>query len=433
MFSTSKLQELLAPHTVVFYSADWQPLGNKRSLATALTAITKIDQDILDGSKPVESGSIAQRMSWAAERKTTRTEDRAYSLMGLFGVNMPMLYGEGEKAFQRLQQEIMKLSDDQTIFCWSDPRYSGNTRHGLLADSPDAFRHASKFRAYSAFDDLHPFDMSNRGLSIRLPVSPTEDKDIFTGALHCPVPTTNDGFLCIYLLKLSSGEQQFARIRCDQLVSISRRGDWRNIYVRPSFPQQDDDASVLPTHYFLLRKFGSTTPGIKYDLQNAAGYKVDATDLSIPNEINLNNPQQMTKLHKAFQMVKAKGSLTVSFRFRREDGEMVVVLLGALTDVEPGFDVHECDPSDLRSFQELEGNFNPEPMGDTLGVQYHTVTVRAETMIKHGIKVYLMDVFIKGEPKIEEEDLAQRLDGVKVDTSNRLSKMKKMFNNIVSD
>ncbi|KIK93862.1 hypothetical protein PAXRUDRAFT_33823 [Paxillus rubicundulus Ve08.2h10] len=60
--------------------------------------------------------SIAQKMFWAAKRETTKVEDRAYSLLGLFGKSMPAIYGEGEKAFEKLQLEIMKASDDQSLF-----------------------------------------------------------------------------------------------------------------------------------------------------------------------------------------------------------------------------------------------------------------------------------------------------------------------------
>lgn len=83
--------------------------------------ITRIDKCSLQG-EDLEKASIAQRMSWAAKRKTTRIEDMAYSLLGIFGVNMPMLYGEGEKAFLRLQGEIMKISDDQSLFSWGVSR-----------------------------------------------------------------------------------------------------------------------------------------------------------------------------------------------------------------------------------------------------------------------------------------------------------------------
>jgi hypothetical protein len=61
------------------------------------------------------SASVARRMSWAAKRQTTRTEDVAYCLMGIFDVNMPLLYGEGEKAFIRLQEEIIKENDDHSL------------------------------------------------------------------------------------------------------------------------------------------------------------------------------------------------------------------------------------------------------------------------------------------------------------------------------
>ncbi|KAF5371284.1 hypothetical protein D9758_004169 [Tetrapyrgos nigripes] len=79
-------------------------------------------------------------MSWAAFRETTRPEDQAYCLMGLFGVNMPPLYGEGfVKAFMRLQQEIIKVSDDRSIFAWIAPIGEQGPR-GLFAKSPFEFR-----------------------------------------------------------------------------------------------------------------------------------------------------------------------------------------------------------------------------------------------------------------------------------------------------
>lgn len=78
---------------------------------------------------------MAQRMYWAAGRRTSRVEDRAYSLMGLLGVSIPMLYGEGEKAFERLQLEIIKTSDDQSIFAWTRDQH--RSLSGLLAKSPE--------------------------------------------------------------------------------------------------------------------------------------------------------------------------------------------------------------------------------------------------------------------------------------------------------
>lgn len=129
------LQELLAPAEVFFLDNEWNDIGTKKSLQEAVTDRTGIPADILSGMADIDTASIAQRMSWAARRKTTRLEDSAYCLMGIFGVNMPLIYGEGERAFTRLQEEIMKVSEDQTIFAWR----SSDVRTGLLATSPSAF------------------------------------------------------------------------------------------------------------------------------------------------------------------------------------------------------------------------------------------------------------------------------------------------------
>ncbi len=110
------LQELLAPRHVNFYTKDWTLIGTKDDLCAELSAITQIHGDILIGKSPVTTASVAQRMSWASRRQTSCVEDMAYCLMGVFSVNMTMLYGEGERAFVRLQEEICKESNDNSIF-----------------------------------------------------------------------------------------------------------------------------------------------------------------------------------------------------------------------------------------------------------------------------------------------------------------------------
>ncbi|KAF9017160.1 heterokaryon incompatibility protein-domain-containing protein [Rhodocollybia butyracea] len=114
------LQELIAPKTVIFFAKDWEKIGTKASLQEILTEITGIPSDILLSRADLSEMSIAARMSWAAGRQMTRIEDRAYLLMGVFGVFMPMIYGKGEHAFIRLQEEILKVSDDHTIFTWKE-------------------------------------------------------------------------------------------------------------------------------------------------------------------------------------------------------------------------------------------------------------------------------------------------------------------------
>ncbi|KAI0672185.1 hypothetical protein C8Q78DRAFT_732543 [Trametes maxima] len=113
------LQELIAPQAVVFLSKDWRYIGTKITLLNALSDITYIPTDILSHRKPLTQYSVAQRFSWASERDTTKEEDAAYCMMGLFGVYMPILYGEGGNAFVRLQEHILMTPPyDQTIFAW---------------------------------------------------------------------------------------------------------------------------------------------------------------------------------------------------------------------------------------------------------------------------------------------------------------------------
>jgi hypothetical protein len=110
------LQELLAPSRVAFYDKDWKIVGTKTSLVTQTRQASGIPEPFLTGQRHPREASVAMRMSWICRRTTTRPEDIAYCILGLFKVNMPLLYGEGEKAFMRLQQEITKASDDESIF-----------------------------------------------------------------------------------------------------------------------------------------------------------------------------------------------------------------------------------------------------------------------------------------------------------------------------
>ncbi|KAI0713848.1 hypothetical protein C8Q76DRAFT_471327 [Earliella scabrosa] len=150
------LQELIAPPVVLFFSDDWKPLGSKVDLAPRLRQITRIPEAVLCLEKRRVDFSIAQRMSWAASRSTTRQEDEAYSLLGIFDVNMPTLYGEGRKAFRRLQEEIMKKYPDTTLFAWGEPCAIGSLassgsgrpqdRTGPFATSPSQFEHSSSIQ-----------------------------------------------------------------------------------------------------------------------------------------------------------------------------------------------------------------------------------------------------------------------------------------------
>ncbi|KAK3318739.1 heterokaryon incompatibility protein-domain-containing protein [Apodospora peruviana] len=139
------LHELLAPTELVFLTSDWAEIGTKGTLSAVVSGITHMDDEVLTTGN-WDDFSAAQKMSWAAGRQTTRVEDEAYCLMGLFDVNMPLLYGEGNKAFLRLQMEILRVSEDQSIFAWTPAkrRRTGDSSRVLMAGSPRDFQQTSR-------------------------------------------------------------------------------------------------------------------------------------------------------------------------------------------------------------------------------------------------------------------------------------------------
>jgi hypothetical protein len=116
------LQELIAPPKLTFYDETWSNLGDRYQNRVQINDACRLPASLWNSAGSpgdyLSRWSVAQRMSWASNRRTTITEDMAYCLLGLFDINMPLLYGEGFSAFGRLQQEIMKKSSDQTIFAW---------------------------------------------------------------------------------------------------------------------------------------------------------------------------------------------------------------------------------------------------------------------------------------------------------------------------
>ncbi len=135
------LQELIAPRFFVFLSSSWEVIGTKADLAGLLDWHFGIPAIVLQLRISHTRFSIAQRMSWFRGRRTTRQEDEAYCLLGLFEIHMSPLYGEGRNAFRRLQEEIMKQSADTTLFAWTGFRRPRQIcfRECLFAASPADF------------------------------------------------------------------------------------------------------------------------------------------------------------------------------------------------------------------------------------------------------------------------------------------------------
>lgn len=169
------LQELIAPTKVEFLTKTWHLLSTKLGLATTLESITGIDFEVLVGQVSMDSVSVARRMSWAANRRTTRVEDMAYSLMGIFGIHMSPIYGEGEKAFLRLQEEIVRTIPDQSIFAWGARRaLLSISQYSPIQDSePPAFfgqpgLFATEPHDFEACRDITPVTSSVFAARLRL-------------------------------------------------------------------------------------------------------------------------------------------------------------------------------------------------------------------------------------------------------------------------
>ncbi|KAI4870265.1 heterokaryon incompatibility protein-domain-containing protein [Hypoxylon rubiginosum] len=151
------LQELLAPKNVELYDGNWEFMDSKDSqLLDALSEATVIDSIYLGGDDYIWSATVGTQMRWASKRETNRLEDTAYCLLGIFDINMPLIYGEGDKAFIRLQEEICKQTNDLYMFAWTEQpgnplSYSSPKKHrGIFACHPCEF---------AAFQGLHRRDV----------------------------------------------------------------------------------------------------------------------------------------------------------------------------------------------------------------------------------------------------------------------------------
>lgn len=324
------LQELVAPSRLVFYATDWSRIATRHELAMAVSSLTGIhwsflrDEDVKDGgdtshaeeaqasqstspeqprlwdlidvagalparirprtrrsiAASLRSASIAERMSWAAKRQTTRVEDIAYCLLGIFGVHMPLIYGEGRQAFIRLQQEIMRQSDDMSILAWN-LRFKGNqplkpirvqfsqfTAHpwkvysysprygrdcpsvGVLAESPASFLGCEDVIP-SETDSGVPVSVSSKGLEVVLPLSDDEHPHF---VLPCRHKNDLGHLICIPLVR--RGPNTFARARFPaRLVTYSTWYRWRSQRINLLMNVDEDDSRPKITeHSFWIKE-----------------------------------------------------------------------------------------------------------------------------------------------------------------------------------
>jgi hypothetical protein len=185
------LQELIAPLDVEFFNRDWEFLTSKRACSQLISVFCGIADSILSHSTPLSSICVAERISWASERTTTRDEDMAYCLLGILGVNMPLLYGEGgHKAFLRLQEQLIATAEDYTLFLWGlsgEPRTSPSAPfESILAASPRDFARGQAWSHWvdAGLDSLRlggPPQITSRGLRVSLFIKEVTALDLKDG------------------------------------------------------------------------------------------------------------------------------------------------------------------------------------------------------------------------------------------------------------
>jgi hypothetical protein len=223
------LQELIAPKAVQFFSKSWKHIDGKHHHAELIEEITGIPKGLMFSPTFLASFSIAQRMSWAALRTTTRKEDLAYCLLGIFGVHMPLLYGEGNRAFIRLQEEIIKRVPEHSIFAWNKIETHANTEFQAFADSPSRFKSCSNINSSLPLDIINilpeeamfrrPFQITNVGLHITIPLISFSDLNI--PSHWC----ADNGYLAILSCEDSLRPQSLIALRLEHYPE-------NNMYVR---------------------------------------------------------------------------------------------------------------------------------------------------------------------------------------------------------
>ncbi|KAK7216126.1 hypothetical protein V2G26_004129 [Clonostachys chloroleuca] len=208
------LQELLAPRTRHFYDQSWNFIPSGDDLLETLARAGNLSVEILKNQGQISKISVGERMAMASRRQTTRAEDMAYCLMGIFNVNMPVLYGEGGKsAFRRLQLEIMSKSFDQTLFAWR----ADIPDSGLLASSPSDFINTPRLRRWLP-DYLEPFTMTNIGLSMSCYLLDAPEPD--HRATTMTRPELRHGRRALMPLQCDLSSDQSTNVLCLYLQSI---------------------------------------------------------------------------------------------------------------------------------------------------------------------------------------------------------------------
>lgn len=257
------LQELIAPAVIHFYGFDWKFLGTKSQHLSELSSITGIDMYALSGGNLARI-SVGRRMSWISHRKTTRSEDMAYSMLGIFDISMPLLYGEGAKAFVRLQEEIMRSTDDQSLFVWREDDSTDYYREdygdaweraGLLAQSPAFFKSSSKISRFHRPRPERPQSaVTSQGLTVNFLMcldTSYQSGEVYLAVLDCQIGRIPGVMAAIRLRRVSAAGNEFVRIDIPQVIQIARLNPDGTVDMN-GFDPSKEQAELVD---FTLRRF----------------------------------------------------------------------------------------------------------------------------------------------------------------------------------
>ncbi|KAL1860501.1 hypothetical protein Daus18300_009133 [Diaporthe australafricana] len=249
------LQELLAPRQMEFYDKEWVYIGTKKEMKTSIANITGIDEDYLTGNKDFTTACIAQKMSWMAGRTTTKEEDIAYSMVGLFGITLTPVYGEGMRAFTRLQESLLSSRfAEESLFAWKMPAVNAGDQYnvssdgwaadewGLLAPSPEWFADSGGIRRLNSMTPRQvPFTMEPTGVKGPIGINPCVGKVrpwylvTKVGLLCGIVPGLIPFFYTRHLIKKIFNEDFAFGLHCLEVDHAGRR-TYVGIYLRPTLP-----------------------------------------------------------------------------------------------------------------------------------------------------------------------------------------------------
>lgn len=274
------LQELLAPRRVEFVDSKWKNIGSKTVLASIISNITLVPVDILTGHASINSLPVAKKLSWAANRQTTRTEDIAYCLLGILQINMPILYGEGPMAFIRLQEEITKHSNDLSLFAaleMDTHHHTSQPYRSLFAESPRDFLLCCDL-VYTRNDTYQndAYALTNRGIHFsQVNLQVDFERGLYVLLLNCKHASSTESDLGIRIQQVGPN----LYVRCDKRFRPKKTFKSK-AYVQKSFP------TVVKKNIYIISHL-TTTIQAQLLLADEYAIHVSSCTFDLPNSLQI--------------------------------------------------------------------------------------------------------------------------------------------------